>query len=556
MSYTIIKTDGTTLTQLVDGNINQTATDLTLIGKNASGYGQYLNNNLVWLLENFAGVSQPVHPIAGQLWFDTTENRLKVYDGTTFKVSGGTIVSNTIPSSITSGDIWIDSARQQLYFNDGNSTKLAGPVYSASQGVSGFSTEDVIDTVGVSHTILMLYVAQSLIGIFSKDTFVPANSIAGFTGTINAGFNVSTTPGIKLHTPVTQADYLIAADGTFRTASNFISTTDNSATTGTVSIQNPIPLVLGQGASTEVNVTTSIFQIKSNTANQNYGINLLSGTGLNTAFFINATSRRTGIYTDSPAATLDVNGDTIIRGNLQVLGDLTTISTTNLEIADKLVLLGKTTTPTNTTANGGGISIAAGTDVDKTFTWTTTGQNWTSSENMDLSTGKSYKINNIEVISQNSLGPTIFSAPSLQSVGNLTNLTVSYLTIGGTSAESTIAFTGTAINGNIYLTPKGSGSIDASSTRITSLADPIDAHDGTNKGYVDDTVKLAPMGLTLSIPVGYTNAQIAANYLTKVYPPVDHKNGAKCRVVVTEGGADTFRQFQLLAGQWSFETLL
>ena len=154
MSYTITKTDGTTITQIVDGSLDQTSTDLTLIGKNLAGYGIFINENLVKLLENFASTSQPSYPLTGQLWFDTTENRLKVYDGNNFKVSGGTIVSKTPPSSISAGDIWIDSSNQQLYFNDGLSTKLAGPIYTATQGITGFNSEDVIDNVGVSHTIL------------------------------------------------------------------------------------------------------------------------------------------------------------------------------------------------------------------------------------------------------------------------------------------------------------------------------------------------------------------------------------------------------------------
>ena len=128
MSYTINRSNGIQLTSIVDGTVDQTSTDLVLIGKNSSSYGTYINDNFVWLLENFANSSQPIHPITGQLWFDTTENRLKVYDGASFKVSGGTIVSASAPSGITTGDIWINSSTEQLFFNDGIQTQLAGPI--------------------------------------------------------------------------------------------------------------------------------------------------------------------------------------------------------------------------------------------------------------------------------------------------------------------------------------------------------------------------------------------------------------------------------------------
>ena len=308
MPYNINKYNNDLAATVEDGTVDNSL-DIKLIGKNYAGYGPVIAENFLHLLENFASKVAPSSPTIGQLWFDTSENRLKVYDGSVFKVSGGTIVSPTVPSSISAGDIWIDSTRQQLYFNDGTSTKLAGPLWTATQGTTGFYTEDIVDSVGVSHTVLRLSVAGTPIGIWSKDTFTPASTIAGYAGDVYTGFNAGTYSGIKLHSPVTQADYLLSADGvTRKTAANFLSTTDSSATTGTITIQNAIPLVLGEGSSTEFNATTSIFQVKSNTTNQNYGINLLSGTGLDTAFFINATTKRTGIYTNLPTASLDVNG--------------------------------------------------------------------------------------------------------------------------------------------------------------------------------------------------------------------------------------------------------
>jgi len=544
MSYTITKTDGTTITQIVDGSLDQTSTDLTLIGKNLAGYGIFINENLVKLLENFASTSQPSYPLTGQLWFDTTENRLKVYDGNTFKVSGGTIISKTVPSSIAAGDIWIDSTRQQLYFNDGLSTKLAGPVYTAAQGITGFNAEDIVDTVGVSHTILKLYVAQSLLGIFSKDSFTPGSAIAGFTGSISSGFNVSTLTGVKFKVSASQADSLLAADGTPRTAANFLSTLDDSATTGTISIQNAVPLVLGEGASTEINATTSIFQFKSNTSNQNFGVNLLSGSGLTTAFFINATTQRMGVYTELPTATLDVNGDARIRGSLTVEGNVTSVNTTNVEIADKLIELAKVATPSNSTANGGGISIEGGTDGDKTLTWASTGSTWSSSENFNLATNKVYRINGFDVLSQTSLGTTVASAPGLTSVGTLSSLQVSNLNFSNTTISSTTA------NANIVLSPNGSGTISMNNAKISNLATPTDPAHGANKSYVDYTVRIAPLGLSADT-TGLTPAQIATGILAKIFPPTDHETGTILRLICTdkpENGVDLqsrYKQFNL-----------
>ena len=80
MTYKIYKTDGSKLTEVIDSAVDTSATDLALIGKNVTGYGEYLNENFIKLLENFASTTEPANPIAGQVWFDTSESRLKVYD--------------------------------------------------------------------------------------------------------------------------------------------------------------------------------------------------------------------------------------------------------------------------------------------------------------------------------------------------------------------------------------------------------------------------------------------------------------------------------------------
>ena len=88
MAYTINKTDGGTVVTITDGTVDNT-TSLQLFGKSYSGFGEGLNENLVKLLENSAGTGAPSAPLTGELWFDTNTKQIKVYDGTSFKPTGG-----------------------------------------------------------------------------------------------------------------------------------------------------------------------------------------------------------------------------------------------------------------------------------------------------------------------------------------------------------------------------------------------------------------------------------------------------------------------------------
>jgi hypothetical protein len=519
MSYTINRSNGIQLTSIVDGTVDQTSTDLVLIGKNSSSYGTYINDNFVWLLENFANSSQPIHPITGQLWFDTTENRLKVYDGASFKVSGGTIVSASAPSGITTGDIWINSSTEQLFFNDGIQTQLAGPIYTSTQGA---------DSNSISRTIVQLYVGQTLLGIFSKDAFTPKTTIAGFTGNIAVGFNASNITGIKFNVPVSSSYTLIAPDGSLKTTSNFVTNTGTNSMTGTLSIQNNTPLILGTNANNQLETSTTLFNIKSNTSNQNIQLSTLVGSTISPAVFVNATSQRVGIFTNTPSTMLDVAGNVSIQGTLTVLGATTTISTTNLVITDKLVTIGSTASPTNSTADGAGIEVPGGTT--KNFIYVNATPAWTSSENLDLATGKTYKINGFDVVTATALGSAIVSAPGLNSIGTLTSLTA------GTLSITTNTLTATQTNSNLVLAPNGTGSVDVSSKKITSVATPVSGTDAANKTYVDASTQTAPQGINLTT-TNFTNAQVATNFITRLFPTAEHQNGATVRAFCIDQGA-------------------
>lgn len=548
MSYTIFKSDGSALTSVVDGSIDQLTTDLTLIGKNSTGFGVFINDNFVKLLENFSNSSQPNYPLKGQLWFDTTENRLKVYNGAQFVVSGGTIVSSTTPSGITSGDLWIDPVRQQLYFNDGLSTVLAGPLYTADQGITGFIVEDILDSNDIQHTIVYLFVAQTLLGIFSKDTFTPKNPIAGISGTIKVGFTATSLSDMAFNVTTSKSQSLIAADGTLKTTESFLSTTESSQSIGTLSIQNLTPLILGPNANTEINVTSSLFKIKSNSTNQNFQIQLLDSGGVQYPLHINASTQNFGIYTDAPTSTLDVNGNARIRGDLTVEGTTTTVNSTIVSIDDKNIELGSVASPTNTTADGGGITLKGSTD--KTFNWVNSTSSWTSSENINLVSGKTFRINGFDVISNNALGTGIISAPGLTSVGTLTSLQVSTIGISG----NTISYVNPVNpNGDVILDPKGTGSVDVSNATIINLATPINGTDATTKTYVDTAIKTIPLAITLTIGAR-SNTQIAADFLSKIFPITEHLNTSIVRVFVTDDSS--IRQFALQSGTWTWQSNL
>jgi len=118
MSYTILKSNGTVLTSIPDGTINTTSTSLGLPGRNYAGYGQPVDENFVWLTENFADTTPPPNPLAGQLWFNTNDQTMYVcpLDGTsnaqqwlalTSTSSGGT---TTFGAVNVTGDITSNNA--------------------------------------------------------------------------------------------------------------------------------------------------------------------------------------------------------------------------------------------------------------------------------------------------------------------------------------------------------------------------------------------------------------------------------------------------------------
>ena len=218
MAYTINKTDGSVVTTITDGTSDNT-TSLTLFGKSFSGFGLGLNENLVKLLENAASTSAPSAPLKGELWFDTTTNQLKVYDGTSFKPTGGAKTSSTEPTSPSAGDLWHDSSNDQLFLYTGSAFLLVGPVFTSGQTLSGFQIETLASSGG-NKVVASMYAGNTRVAILSKETFTPSVSQSGFAE-IKAGFTLNSTLGAVFEGTNTQAS-AIDVSGTTNTSGTLI----------------------------------------------------------------------------------------------------------------------------------------------------------------------------------------------------------------------------------------------------------------------------------------------------------------------------------------------
>ena len=201
MAYTINKFNGTFLVTVQDGTVD-TSTDLNLVGKNYAGYGAIENENLVYLLENFANTSPPPKSLSGQIWYDSGNKKLRFYDGTRFRVAGGAEPSTSAPAGLTVGEFWFDTTAKQLYTWTGTDYVLIGPQASPDLGISGVSAQVVkgfppgVTTVNQNYTILKLQAGGKVMGIISQDEFTldaSVNTITGFESGIKKGFTLINT---------------------------------------------------------------------------------------------------------------------------------------------------------------------------------------------------------------------------------------------------------------------------------------------------------------------------------------------------------------------------
>jgi hypothetical protein len=244
MPYQLNRYNRAPLVTVEDGATDQSATSLTFVGKNFAGYGGIQNENFLYLLENFANGSAPSNPIAGQIWYDSINKKLKFYDPSIsdadkWRTTGGSYVSAVSPTTtLNTGDFWFDTTTKQLKAWNGTSFTLVGPQAVSGANQTNLESISVKDTNGNSHAIVKAVADGVVTYLISKDSFTldsTTNSIAGFTY-VNQGITIvnsadgHTTSDYRFWGTASDADrlnnrpaedYILNNSATFTTLASF-----------------------------------------------------------------------------------------------------------------------------------------------------------------------------------------------------------------------------------------------------------------------------------------------------------------------------------------------
>jgi hypothetical protein len=535
MAYQINKTDGTIISTVADGQVDTLSTDITLIGKNYSGFGEALNENFIKLLENFSSTLAPTYPLRGQVWFDTAENKLKVYNGSDFIPVSSATISSTQPETLSIGDLWWDDVAAQLYFFDGTDPVLLAPAYSQTQGLSGLKVASILDTLNQTRVITYLYNNGILLGIFAKDSFTPKIEIVGFTGNIQPGFNAGNLAGIKFNVTCTNSEQLGGA-----LATTYVRTDTSNIINGQVRISTDLGMVIGSAGQMNLYVTAGDIFMSNAATDKNLVLNVRKGINQEDAVIIDSGSREISLYPEFTDSQVTIGGNLLIAGNLTVEGTTTTINTATLTIEDKNIVIANVENPTNATADGAGITIKG--DTDKTILYSES-NNWLDvSEDINLAQEKSFLIGGAPVIQpilpftgEYKLGTAITSIPGVSSFG-----TQNLINIGpGTPAVARMRLQNNRIstvssNYDIELEPDGLGNVRLiGSPRIIEMANPVDQQDAATKEYVDDTIETRAIAFSMDLTDGKPNSYIITNILDILHPPEEYRLGTVARILCT-----------------------
>lgn len=417
--------------------------------------------------------------------------------------------TNVVMSAIQAGDV--PTLNQNTTGNAATATSLAGGsagavVYQSATGTSAFLT------AGTS--------SQVLVGGAAAPSWTNTPTLTGtnFTGIPNGALSNSTISGVALGG--TLATLTAGAALTWSSGTNY-----NGSAAATLAID-----AAAAGTPTAwASVTTGSVSIAAGLTTGTLNL-AASGTGANTINVGNA------------------NSTVVLNGNVTINGTTTTVNVATITVDDINIELGSVASPTNVTANGGGITLKGTTD--KTILWDNPNGNWTSSEDWNLPTGKVFKINNVSILSATALGSSVVSS-SLTSVGTITTGTWSG-SFGAVSGANLTSLTAGNLSGTIPSAVLGNSTHYIGTTAIAlNRASANQALTGilstTFAGATSGTIQLIPTAVagsnTITLP-----AATGTVALTSDIPTVN--NGTLTTTASTAGATNTGIEVTLSAG-WS-----
>jgi len=338
MPYIVNFTDKDNKTPItVFDNTSSNDTSLTFPGRNVTGYGQIIAENFLKLLENFASAAQPVNPIEGQLWYDSANGVLQLWDNTNWKAASNIQKGPVEPSVESSkvGELWVDTTNQQLRIYTGARWILVGPSESFLNSQRyGPAVEQITDIDGIQRVIVIFYVADIPVVIVSKDSFVPKLGIEGFPN-IKSGMNVnvpntSTVDDFiggflpKLYGTATSADALNIGTTTV-SATKFLRSDTTNTLDFDLRVKNNKGITLGLDGNFVISNTITSARLYNSAPGSSLDLQTNRDGVPNTVLRI--LDNKVGINKLTPTESLDIVGNIGLSGSL-VISNIT--ESTNL----------------------------------------------------------------------------------------------------------------------------------------------------------------------------------------------------------------------------------
>jgi hypothetical protein len=415
---------GVSVTLMYDGGSWNVYSQVGATGGSGSGTGQEYN---------FTSFPQSLIPDANNTrtlgnssykWAYVNTYGLRYGDNTTqttgANADGSSITVNSGTFTAQAGGLAGDTLNSNVLYS--SLTTLGSQVEPIQWTTSGVNAPTFTSSSAGSKLILYPAIGASTvdyaIGIEGSTIWnsVPENTSGYFFKWYGGTTNVATLTGagaLTLAGTLTiSSNKVLTLGGSFTTSGAHATTLTTTGTTG-VTLPTTGTLATLAGSETFTNKTLTSPAVTTSLTTGSTTFALVNTTATTVNFAGAATTLSIGAATGT--ATIN-NAEVVITGNLTVNGTTTTVNSTTVTVDDKNIELGSVASPTNTTADGGGITLKGATD--KTLNWVNATAAWTSSEDFNLLTGKVYEINGTTVLSSTTLGSGV-TGSSLTSVGTI-----------------------------------------------------------------------------------------------------------------------------------------